>query len=570
MSSSLPEQIDHELILGAMRSYRSGVDHPFAASTKYDVLDDAGRRYPPKAIVGLAVQEATSQRLASRDFSGGAGSKCFRLLEEAGFAIVPKPTGAVWRLIAHHNDRDHAVELVRTKRRIAIGWGATGDLREMPKPVTAPEIRKRITEMLPKNRNATDGGQSLRRLLSGVQVGDRVVVKGHKAKVVVEVTGPYQWVQTHDLEGGYWHQRPVRVLPDDPEEVLRASGSAVDGESMRWTLLKIQEQKDVALCPLVLVENEATAGGHYDHWADITGERYQYPNQYRKKIQPGRRFIYYRGSRRTDGGRGTPEYFGQGVIGEVRLDQDVPSGESKSGRRWSCDVVDYQPFAEPVAFRIDGKHFEDIPKNRWGVAVREISEDAYSAIVQAAGGVEIAPAKPLVMPDLEEVVPTVAGGDEQLLAARKPKSGGGKAGGSGRRRSRFSVEVGRRGEEIVLAHLKKTLPAAEAATVRWTADEGDTPGWDIEFVRDGELIGVEVKASSTSVMATIEVTQNEWRAAEKNASRYWLALVVNATTASPSIQILSDPFALVSAGKMGAEPSGYRIWRTAEDEQRNA
>jgi hypothetical protein len=46
---------------------------------------------------------------------------------------------------------------------------------------------------------------------------------------------------------------------------------------------------------LVLVENEVTAGGRYDHWQDVTGERYQFPNQYRGKVTTGRPFIYYRG-----------------------------------------------------------------------------------------------------------------------------------------------------------------------------------------------------------------------------------------------------------------------------------
>lgn len=34
--------------------------------------------------------------------------------------------------------------------------------------------------------------------------------------------------------------------------------------------------------PLVLVQNERTAGGHFDHWEDVTGERYHFPNQYRE------------------------------------------------------------------------------------------------------------------------------------------------------------------------------------------------------------------------------------------------------------------------------------------------
>ena len=54
------------------------------------------------------------------------------------------------------------------------------------------------------------------------------------------------------------------------------------------------------MTPIVLVENEVTAGGRYDHWQDVTDERYQFPNVYRNKVQLGRRFIYYRGVRRAD------------------------------------------------------------------------------------------------------------------------------------------------------------------------------------------------------------------------------------------------------------------------------
>ena len=50
---------------------------------------------------------------------------------------------------------------------------------------------------------------------------------------------------------------------------------------------------------LVLVENEVTIGGKYDFWADDTGARYHFPNQYRNLVRPGRPFVYYRGVRRS-------------------------------------------------------------------------------------------------------------------------------------------------------------------------------------------------------------------------------------------------------------------------------
>ena len=83
--------------------------------------------------------------------------------------------------------------------------------------------------------------------------------------------------------------------------------------------------------PLILVENERTEGGHYDHWQDATVERYQFPNGYRNKVIAGRRFIYYRGMRKASGGRRIPEYFGHGVISEVYEDpNNDPNGKKQN------------------------------------------------------------------------------------------------------------------------------------------------------------------------------------------------------------------------------------------------
>ena len=78
-----------------------------------------------------------------------------------------------------------------------------------------------------------------------------------------------------------------------------------------------------ALTPIVLVENEVTIGGEHDDWRDETGNQYHFPNQYRGRVQEGRRFVYYRGVRR-EAGRGPAEYFGCGRIGTVWRDEAIP------------------------------------------------------------------------------------------------------------------------------------------------------------------------------------------------------------------------------------------------------
>ena len=51
-----------------------------------------GRRYPPKAIVGLAAKYVNGGVLDPSDFSGGVAKKWVRLLEGAGFVIEMKDT----------------------------------------------------------------------------------------------------------------------------------------------------------------------------------------------------------------------------------------------------------------------------------------------------------------------------------------------------------------------------------------------------------------------------------------------------------------------------------------------
>jgi 5-methylcytosine-specific restriction protein A len=89
MSKMIPDGITRQHIVGAIRDVDRGVDHPFGESTGYDVLFE-GRRYPPKAVVGLAVGKLTGRSLGPYDFKGGLRSKCFEVLEANGFEIISK------------------------------------------------------------------------------------------------------------------------------------------------------------------------------------------------------------------------------------------------------------------------------------------------------------------------------------------------------------------------------------------------------------------------------------------------------------------------------------------------
>jgi hypothetical protein len=66
------------------------VAHAFSESREFDLLGEHGVRLPPKAVFGLAATEALGMQVLPKHFSGGIGTPCFRILEDAGFEIVRK------------------------------------------------------------------------------------------------------------------------------------------------------------------------------------------------------------------------------------------------------------------------------------------------------------------------------------------------------------------------------------------------------------------------------------------------------------------------------------------------
>jgi len=304
--------------------------------------------------------------------------------------------------------------------------------------------------------------------------------------------------------------------------------------------------------PLVLTQQVRTAGGRHDGWKDVEGERYHFPNQYRNKVRTGRPFVYYRGTRRARG-RGEPQYFGWGRIGEVYRDTTVPENAPKKDWKWFCDIEDYTPFGAPVHWkRDDGSNYEGIEhQNLWGVGVRETSAESFAEVLGLSGGAATSPTLLSIEP--VEVV------EDLLVAVKRRGSGPGRSGGGGRRRSRNAYKIGRDGERIVLDYLRGRADGEGMTAIRWVSDEGATPGWDIEFVdADGVLQSVEVKATTGPRFPSVELTVNEWSAAEKRRDCFWLVLVAD-VYGEPKMQWLQDPAALLEQGAVSLEPLLFRL-----------
>lgn len=87
----LLDALKREHILEGIELFKAGHPHDFRDSTKFD-LQHEGSAYPPKAIVGLAGVPIYGEAFKPDDFSGGADSKCFRVLLRNGFQLAPKPS----------------------------------------------------------------------------------------------------------------------------------------------------------------------------------------------------------------------------------------------------------------------------------------------------------------------------------------------------------------------------------------------------------------------------------------------------------------------------------------------
>lgn len=307
---------------------------------------------------------------------------------------------------------------------------------------------------------------------------------------------------------------------------------------------------------LVLVENEVTVGGEYDFWADDTGVRYHFPNQYRNRVRPGLPFVYYRGVRRAARERGVAEYFGTGTIGEVWPDPAQPPDTPARNRRWFCAVEDYQPFPTPIPAKRGEVFYEQITTPlAWRTGVREITSDILDRILSAARSEPSAPQ----LKRVEVADATVVQSQPQDMLVSRPRSASASS-HSSRQPSRELKKIGDWAEELVYRWLADILEPSERDSLDWVAQRGETPGWDIAYrAATGSEIHVEVKGTTLARFAGIDLTTNEWAAATHDAQNYVLALVTRAQSAKPNVALMWNPARHVAKSSLEIHPTGFRL-----------
>lgn len=91
--------------------------------------------------------------------------------------------------------------------------------------------------------NAHLGGPSLWRFYHEMSIGDLVILSdGRSRRVVMRVTGPYEWTQNSlPAPGDYYHQRSAELSDEDPNGLWEHCGREAQGENIRWTLLRCND-----------------------------------------------------------------------------------------------------------------------------------------------------------------------------------------------------------------------------------------------------------------------------------------------------------------------------------------
>ena len=88
--ADIPAKFDPAIIEQAIAEFTPDVEG-FSPSSTYDLVYE-GERYPPKAILGIALRNHTGDPTWDHDsFNGGESTKCFKVLQKTGFVIDKKP-----------------------------------------------------------------------------------------------------------------------------------------------------------------------------------------------------------------------------------------------------------------------------------------------------------------------------------------------------------------------------------------------------------------------------------------------------------------------------------------------
>jgi hypothetical protein len=189
MPQSIPPGLKQEHVLQALHDLDRGIDHPFGPPTGYEVVH-GDKRYPPKAVVGLACRYHLGRVLRPEEFSGGeAPGQANFVLRKLGFNVVRKGEAAEGEE-EKHAGVDWSEEEVRL---IVADYFSMLEKELLSKPLNKTEHRKAL---LPQLSGRSGGSVEFKHAnISAVLAGEGLpYIEGYKPR------GNYQSLLAREVE----------------------------------------------------------------------------------------------------------------------------------------------------------------------------------------------------------------------------------------------------------------------------------------------------------------------------------------------------------------------------------
>jgi hypothetical protein len=141
MPQSIPAGLTRDHVLRTLPDLDAGIDHPFGQPTGYELVHD-GKRYAPKAVVGLACRYSIGRILNPEEFSGGeAPGQANFVLRKLGFTVLKK----------HEEEKEAQAGKDWTGNEVRLIVADYFDMLEaelLGKPYKKSEHRKALTPQL--------------------------------------------------------------------------------------------------------------------------------------------------------------------------------------------------------------------------------------------------------------------------------------------------------------------------------------------------------------------------------------------------------------------------------------
>ena len=134
-----------------------------------------------------------------------------------------------------------------------------------------------------------------------------------------------------------------------------------------------------------------------------------------------------------------------------------------------------------------------------------------------------------------------------------------------KRRTQESKKIGRAGENLVYLYEYKKLQKINkkelADKIIKHCEINEYPGWDItSYNENGDPIYIEVKSTKGTSINQIDITRNEWDAAQKEGNKYFIYLVHNALNEKKKIfETIQNPAKLVEQDKIDISTSVFEL-----------